>query len=116
MKTESSHKEETVLKGIPASPGIASGKAALITKDSDYRRLAKGSVVVTVMTRPELVVGMDSIAGIVTDIGGSLCHAAIVAREMGLPCVVGTGNATQVIKDKTLVCVDGSGGTVRRLR
>ena len=69
-------------------------------------------MLVAEMTRPELVYGLGRVAAIVTDIGGSLCHAAIVAREQGVPCVVGTKNATEVLRDKMLVQVDGTKGHV----
>jgi phosphoenolpyruvate synthase/pyruvate phosphate dikinase len=103
-----------LVRGIPASPGAATGKAALIRRNSDYRRLPANSVVVAHMTRPELIMGIERIAAIVTDIGGSLCHAAIIARERGIPCVVGTEKATQVIRSKTMVTVDGTSGEVTR--
>lgn len=105
-----------LVRGIPASPGIATGKAALIRRNSDYRRLPANSVVVARMTRPELIMGIEHVAAIVTDIGGSLCHAAIIARERGIPCVVGTETATQVIRSKAMVTVDGSSGEVTRTR
>ena len=105
-----------LVKGIPASPGLITGKATIIRKNSDYRRMPAGSILVTRMTRPEIVMGIDKILGIVTDIGGSLCHAAIIAREKGIPCVVGTQQATQVIKSKTLISVDGNTGEIKNVR
>ena len=105
-----------LVRGIPASPGTVTGKAFLISRNADYRRMPGDSVVVARMTRPELVMGMDRIAAIVTDIGGSLCHAAIVAREKGIPCVVGTKRATKIIRNKMLVTVDGGVGEVRKVR
>ena len=65
---------------------------------------------------PELVFGLDRVAAIVTDIGGRLCHAAIVARERGVPCVVGTGDATAKLRSRMLVTVDGDAGVGRRAR
>ena len=67
------------------------------------------------MTRTDMMIGIGKIAGIVTDIGGSLCHAAVVAREIGIPCVVGTGHATQSIRPRQLLSVDGDRGVVRRI-
>ena len=64
------------------------------------------------MTDPEWVSSFDKCAGIVTDEGGFLCHAAIVCREMGLPCVVGTKIATRVLKDGDIISIDGNKGTV----
>ena len=108
--------EEFLARGLPASPGRASGKAVIIAKNSDYRLVHTGCILVAPMTRPELTSYFDRVAGIVTDIGGTLCHAAILARERGIPCVVGTGDATQRIRPKALIEVDGTAGTVRKLR
>ena len=104
---------DVLVRGIGASPGFVTGKAALIRRGSDYRRLASGSIVVARMTRTDMIIGVEKIAGIVTDVGGSLCHAAIVARELGIPCVVGTESATQEIREKQLIAVNGSDGIVR---
>jgi pyruvate, water dikinase len=68
------------------------------------------------MTRPELTYGLKHIVAIVTDIGGLLCHAAIVARERNIPCVVATKNATQVIRDKMLIEVNGTTGVVASVK
>jgi len=62
-------------------------------------RLEKGQVLVTPMTNPDMVVAMRNSAGIVTDVGGMICHAAIVSRELGLPCVVGTETASRTLRD-----------------
>lgn len=105
-----------LVQGIPASPGVAVGKAFIVRKNSDYRHLPSGGIIVTQMTRPELIFGMDRAAGVVTDVGGSLCHAAIIARELGIPCVVGTEKATQVIKTGWWIQIDGSTGEVIRSR
>ena len=107
---------DLLARGLPASPGRASGKAVIIAKNADYRLVHAGCILVASMTRPELVSYFDRVAGIVTDIGGTLCHAAILARERGIPCVVGTGDATRRIRPKALVEVDGTTGTVRKLR
>ena len=103
---------EVICKCIPASPGVVIGKARIIRKKSEYKRIPFGTVVVSKMTRPDVVFGLKNIAAIVTDVGGSLCHAAIVAREMGIPCVVGTKNATNSIQDRSYVSVDGTKGIV----
>ena len=105
-----------ICRGIPASPGVVSGKVRIVKRNSEYRRLPAGTVAVAHMTRPEVVHGLQSIVAIVTDIGGSLCHAAIVAREMGIPCVVGTEDATRTLRDRSFVCVDGTQGIVSRIR
>jgi phosphoenolpyruvate synthase/pyruvate phosphate dikinase len=105
--------DDLLVTGLPASPGYATGRAAIIRRTSDYRRLPAHSIVVAKMTQTDMIVGIDRIAGIVTDIGGSLCHAAIVAREIGIPCVVGTEQATKRIRNRQLISVDGTEGTVK---
>jgi phosphoenolpyruvate synthase/pyruvate phosphate dikinase len=112
-----SHAEDTVLlQGIAASPGIASGKVALAKRPADFRRLPTGCILVTKMTRPEMLMEVyDKVAGIITDAGGSLCHAAVVSRELRIPCVVGTHYATSTLKNKWLVSVDGTQGVVKKL-
>ncbi|MBC8233038.1 hypothetical protein H8E77_26130 [bacterium] len=111
----SEHSDDILLRGIAASPGIVTGKAAIIRKNSDYKRLPNKSIVVTQMTRPDMILDTDKMLGIVTDLGGSLCHAAIIAREMQIPCVVGTQNATEIIRNKSLISVDGNNGTVKKV-
>jgi phosphoenolpyruvate synthase/pyruvate phosphate dikinase len=113
---ERSIEPDVLLQGIPASPGMATGKVAMAVKNSDFRRLPAGSILVTTMTRPEMLVEIQAkVAGIITDIGGSLCHAAIVARELNISCVVGTKQATTILKNKWRVSVDGTQGTVKKL-
>lgn len=107
--------DENIVTGLAASLGIGTGKAFLVRRPSDYRRLPSGCIVVAHMTRPEISMSIDKIAGIVTDLGGSLCHAAIIAREFHIPCVVGTQTATQKIVQRTLVCVDGDRGQITRV-
>jgi phosphoenolpyruvate synthase/pyruvate phosphate dikinase len=115
--TYSSERSDDILvRGIAASPGVVTGKAAIIRKNSDYKRLPNKSIVVTQMTRPDMILDIDKIEGIVTDLGGSLCHAAIIAREMRIPCVVGTQNATEIIRNKSLISVDGNNGIVKKVK
>ncbi|MFH1500447.1 MAG: phosphoenolpyruvate synthase [archaeon] len=101
-----------ILKGIPASPGIGSGKVRLVKDMDDLKQIKKGEVLVTEMTNPDMVVGMQKSNAIVTDEGGMTCHAAIVSREMGIPCVVGSRNATEVLKEGMEITVNGSTGSV----
>ncbi len=104
--------EEPLLTGSPASPGIASGPTKIIHQPSEINRILEGDVLVAEMTTPDFVPAMKRAAAIATDRGGRTCHAAIVSRELGIPCVVGTENATQVLKHEQLVTVDGSQGKV----
>jgi pyruvate,water dikinase len=101
-----------LFSGWPASPGVAAGKTEIILQPSDIVNLKEGEVLVAEMTTPDFVPAMKRAAAIITDRGGRTCHAAIVARELGVPCVVGTGNATNILKEKQLVTVDGYTGRV----
>lgn len=101
-----------LLKGAPASPGVASGKVVVIHSPSEIDKVHEGEILVTEMTTPDFVPAMKRAAAIVTNLGGRTCHAAIVSRELGIPCVVGTDTATEVIKTGQLITVDGSTGLV----
>ncbi len=105
-------KGEAILTGFAASPGIASGKIKIIKDLSDLDKIIKGDVLVTKMTNPDMVVTMQKSAAIVTDEGGLTAHAAIVSREMGIPCVVGTQEATTKLKEGEIITVNGSTGKV----
>ena len=104
-----------ILKGAGASPGVAMGTVRIVRTPADCERVREGDVLVTVMTSPLMVTAMQKASAIVTDAGGLLCHAAIVSRELGIPCVVGTGNATLVLRDGQEVIMDGTKGEVRTL-
>ena len=108
--TTTEHK--ILLKGMGASPGIGIGKVVMVKDMEDLSKVHKGDIMVTVMTTPDMVPAMVRAAGIVTDEGGMTCHAAIVSRELGIPCIVGTTEATRVLKDGTTVTVDGKLGKV----
>ena len=104
--------EKPVLTGSPASPGVASGPCRIILKPSQINKILEGDVLVAEMTTPDYVPAMKRATAIVTDRGGRTCHAAIVSRELGIPCVVGTENATKVLKTGQIVTVDGAQGKV----
>lgn len=103
-----------VLTGIPASGGIGAGEVHLVFNIEHALAMDSGRVLVTPMTNPDMVVAMRKSAAIVTDVGGMICHAAIVSRELGLPCVVGTGAATTTLQASEVVTVAGSAGAVYR--
>jgi pyruvate,water dikinase len=106
-------KELNVLtKGMPASPGIANGVIRLIKDETELDKIKEGDILVTVMTTPDMVPAMRRANGIVTDEGGMTCHAAIVSRELQIPCIVGTTDATQVLSDNMEVTVDADKGRV----
>lgn len=101
-----------ILSGSPAGPGLGSGPVRIILDATNINEVKKGDIMAAEMTTPDFVPAMKRAAGIVTDRGGRTCHAAIVSRELGIPCVVGTGDATQKLKPEQVVTVDGSRGKV----
>ncbi len=100
------------VKGLPVSPGVYEGTARLVEQEEDFNRIQQGDVLVTRATSPYFNVVLPLLGAIVTDRGGQLCHAAIVSREYGIPGVVGTREATQLVKDGARVRVDGTTGEV----
>jgi pyruvate,water dikinase len=106
--------ETPLLHGFGASPGIASGVARILHGSAEMEKLKPGEILVTSMTTPDMVPAMSRAAGIVTDEGGMTCHAAIVSRELGVPCIVGTREATKLVPDGGEVTVDGKTGSVYR--
>jgi len=103
---------KVLARGLPASPGIAFGKARIILDVKQAKDFQKGDILVTKMTDPDWVPIMKIASAIVADEGGMTSHAAIVSRELGIPAVVGTGNATKVIKDGQEITVDAMRGIV----
>lgn len=103
---------KVLARGLPASPGIAFGRARIILDVKQAKDFQKGDILVTKMTDPDWVPIMKIASAIVTDEGGMTSHAAIVSRELGIPAVVGTGNATKVIKDGQEITVDAMRGIV----
>lgn len=105
--------EPTVLGGRPASGGTVRGPARLVGGPADFGKVQKGDILVARATMPSYNGVLPLLSGIVTDFGGALCHAAIVAREFGIPAVVNTRTATQTIRDGDTIEIDGDRGTVR---
>ncbi|RLF23177.1 MAG: phosphoenolpyruvate synthase [Thermoprotei archaeon] len=104
---------KVVLKGLPASPGVHVGVAKVVFSPEEAAKLIKrGDILVTKMTNPDWVPYMRLAGAIITDEGGMTCHAAIVSRELGIPCIVGTGNATKVLKTGATYTVDATRGVV----
>jgi len=104
--------KKTILKGISASTGVVKGNAKLILDSSQCSKLKKGEILVTEMTDPLFLPAIQKASAIITDIGGLLCHAAIISREFGIPCITNTKNATKVLKDNQKVEVDAIKGEV----
>jgi rifampicin phosphotransferase len=109
--SEAKH-EEDLLRGLAASPGLYEGPARLVSGPSDFNRITQGDVLVTVSTTEAFNILLPLLGAIVTDSGGLLSHSAIVAREYGIPGVVGTREATQRIPDGASVRIDGDAGEV----
>ncbi|MBU0708749.1 phosphoenolpyruvate synthase [Patescibacteria group bacterium] len=104
--------DKTLLRGRGASPGIASGKVNKINGPKEISKIKQDEILVATMTTPDYVPAMKRAAAIVTDEGGATCHAAIVSRELGIPCVVGTEIATNTLRSGEVITVDGSSGNI----
>ena len=105
-------KGESILTGMAASPGIAFGKIKIIENLEDLHKINQGDILVTKMTNPDMVVTMQKSVAIITDEGGLTAHAAIVSREMGIPCIVGTQTATTKLKEGEIITVNGFTGKI----
>ncbi|MBP7806145.1 hypothetical protein KA057_00505 [Candidatus Gracilibacteria bacterium] len=107
--------EQNTISGTTAFPGNISGTARIINSHDDLRKLKKGDIMISSTTRPDYLPFIADIAGFVTNEGGTLSHAAILAREIKKPCIIGTKIATQVIKSGDEITLDGENGVVRIL-
>lgn len=109
-------KDQKTLRGMMAYPGKARGKVRLVHDPRQADNFAQGDILVTGMTRPDYLALMKKAAAFVTDSGGILCHAAIVARELKKPCVIGTQTATKILRDGDVVEVDADSGIVKVIK
>jgi len=112
IKTREEIKGEPILTGLAASPGISSGKIKIIKDLKDLGKIIEGDILVTTMTNPDMVVTMQKCSAIITDEGGLTAHAAIVSREMGIPAIVGTQEATTKLIEGEIITVDGFSGKI----
>lgn len=108
-------KDTSTVSGEVAYPGIIRGKVRLVYRKDQVALVKDGEIIVSPMTTPDYVPAMKKAAGFVTDEGGLLCHAAIIARELKKPCIIGTKVATTVFKDGDMVEVDATKGTVSKI-
>jgi pyruvate, water dikinase len=108
----SSEKHAVLARGLAAAPGIASGRVRVLETPDQGDRLLEGEILIAQMTNPDWLPTIRRAAALVTNTGGMTCHAAIVARELGVPCVVGTRTATRDLHDGTTATVDGTHGQV----
>ncbi|MBI5225688.1 hypothetical protein HY994_00430 [Candidatus Micrarchaeota archaeon] len=114
-KTKDGKINELVLHGTCANPGYAKGPVKIIRKTHDLINMKQGDILVASMTRPEMLVALKKAAAIVTDEGGITSHAAVVSRELGIPCLIGTKHATKWLKDGDWVDVDAKKGMVHKV-
>lgn len=111
-------KAKRLVTGYPACGGRVEGAVRLVNMfihgdiKKEMEKVKKGDIIVTSMTRPHFLLAVRRAGAIVTDMGGTLCHAAIVAREFNIPCIVGTQNATEILRDGQRVVVDAQEGAV----
>ncbi|MFC1648269.1 PEP-utilizing enzyme [Nanoarchaeota archaeon] len=103
------------LKGTAASKGIARGPVKIVQKTHDLVNFMEGDILVSSMTRPEMIMAMKKAAAIVTDEGGITSHAAIVSRELGIPCIIGTKSATKAFKNGDFVEVNAEESVIRKI-
>jgi phosphoenolpyruvate synthase/pyruvate phosphate dikinase len=108
--------EAAIISGQCASRGRAKGKVKIINDASELEKIEKGDVLVTQMTTPDFIVAMEKAVAIVTEIGGITCHAAIISRELGIPCIIGTNTATKTLKDGDFVEVNADEGKVKIIK
>jgi pyruvate,water dikinase len=104
--------EIPILTGSPASPGIGTGHVKILRSPKEINKVKLNDVLVAKMTSPDFVPAMKKASAIVTNEGGQTSHAAIVSRELGIPCVVGTKEATRKLKEDVVITVDGSEGKI----
>ncbi len=110
------HGSISVIKGKIAFAGVAKGRIKIVFTQRDFIKVRKGDILVTNMTSPAFVNLLKKTAGFITDEGGITCHAAIVARELKKPCIIGTKIATKVLQDGDLVEVDANKGIIKIIK
>ena len=115
LKTDKKIKTNQV-KGFPASRGKVTGKVKIILETKELSKLKKGEILVAIMTSPDYTTTMKKAGAIITNEGGLTSHAAIVSRELKIPCIVGTKVATKVFKDDDLVEVDAEKGIIKKIK
>ena len=109
---DSASELQPLVRGLNASPGNASGPVVIVEDFNKLEMVKEGDILVASMTNPDMVPAMRRAAAVVTDEGGRTCHAAIVSRELGIPCIVGCGDATKILENNQLVTVDSTRGVV----
>ena len=108
-------KRKIILKGIPASPGQAQGRVKIVNCRQEIKKIGKGNIIVTSFLSPvflTLIKNDSNVSGIITDMGGMTCHAAIVARELRIPYIAGAICATRKLKNNALISMDSERGVI----
>ena len=109
---EGRQERRLICRGLAASPGAGTGKVVLVAGPSDGDKIARGDILVARSITPDMVSALRKAGAVVTDEGGRTCHAAILSRELGVPCIVGARIATELLKEGQIVLVDASRGAV----
>lgn len=109
-------KSTDAIKGFTANAGTVRGRVKVILSEMDFKKMKKGDILVTSMTRPEFMPVLRKASAFVTNEGGITCHAAIISREMNIPCIIGTKVATEVLHDGDLVEVNANSGVVKKIK
>lgn len=109
-------KKVNKLTGSTAVPGNVNGIVKVVNHPNEIYKMKKGDIMVSHSTNPNLVPAMKLAGAIITDVGGVTCHAAIVSRELNIPCIIGTKIATKIFKDGDKVEVDATKGIIRKLK
>jgi len=107
-------KEEFITSGLSVVGGKVRGNIKIINSNEDYEKVSRGDIIVSKMTSPEMILVVDKIGGIITERGGRTCHAAIIAREYNIPCVVGCGDFMSFVEDGECLLLDANTGIVFR--
>lgn len=119
LKTELAHlkinTQTKIISGQAACLGNAQGRAVIVLSEKDYHKIKTGNILVTTMTKPDIMPYLKKVKGIITNDGGALSHASIISREMKIPCLTGTKYATDIIKDGEDLFLNASKGIVKRL-
>ncbi len=105
-------KEKIIAKGRPASPGVAKGIVKIVIEVNHLDKVKEGDVLCVLNSNPTWTIGMLKSKALISEIGGVVCHAAVVARELGIPCVVAVPNITTILKDGQMIKVDGGKGII----
>ncbi|WP_208590052.1 phosphoenolpyruvate synthase [Gracilibacillus suaedae] len=112
MEVNSTSKRHALVHGLAAAPGVEIGNVKIIKNIDEMHLIEEGDVLVTVMTNPDMMLALKKASAVITDEGGRTCHAAIVSRELAIPCIVGSGNATKQLETGMEVTVDATSGVV----